>query len=446
MQTIYLSFDGVARGGFETLPQAGPRSPWDSNVLDTHYNNRGIFGNETEVLLIETAKKPDTPTLVYYQYLRYKGVMDVAGRENSVFGVSLATDTFCPDTGMIFSLFRGIFEKCVIGGKIVTRQANGTLQTTMGLLQQAEETLKQAEEKIVNILTAYLNQGLLSDMAIKGWAVSPPLSSNNKSQLLVRLNPGDATGESLASLLKAGKKVAVSADFPLQSVKKQIDEANAAVQLARNEAAALSTQVAAQSTTISSQKQELADLKKELREASASVGKKERKLKDDIERLQKQIQENEQAHQAELKKFQAQGNVSCQQQLDSIRANLANITASGRQDNQPKGFKLSITDMAIGAIAALLVGFCCFFLGRCTTPEGDSKPEREQDEKTENSVDSSATSQNEPEVRIKIPGSDPEAMGYDPNKQNETFGTNGEHSGEGSTFSTNASEGSGQGQ
>lgn len=387
MKEIFLSFDGVASGGNDSIPKTGSGSVWNPAVTEAHYNNRKIFSSISELLLIETAQSPQGKPYIYYQYLRYKGVMDTMKRPDSVFAVNIATDTFYPDAATMFSLCRDIFRRCVVGGGILSMDADGTITWVMSSFAGADNVLLDAENKVVDIVTAYNDTGMLGDVAIGGWQSSAPLSLNNETQLLVRINPSDVNPNELASLVKAGKKVAISSEFPTKSAEKLVNNAKAAQQKAESEATSLSgrlddaeNRIASLSGTIADNKSEIESLKRQLKEANASGGKKERMHKAEMEKLRQQLSESQKLRAAEIKKYEAQGNYSCQQQLDMITDRLNDMD---KPDSKKSGLaNFPVPQVVIGGLAALLIILCGVLLGRCTVSH-EEKPEKEKSEQAE---------------------------------------------------------------
>lgn len=395
MNSIYLSFDGVGSGGWEAIPKAGPGSPWDYKVLQCHYDNRDMFGALGEMLLIETARSPQGGILVYYQYLRYKGVEDRSGRHGSAFGVTIATDTFCPDYEMMFSLCRDIFDKCVAGGRLLTADSDGRTKWMCDSLTGAGATLESAESKLVKVLTAYHDTGMLTDMPVTGWSVSQSLNLNNKAQTLVSMNPSDVTGASLMSLLKTGKKVAVCNQFPPKVAEQAVAAAERSRLQAETTAASLSSQLEearSGNSVLTAKLKELNDEKtvlgKKLAEATTSTGKKENGLKMHIQELQKQLEDKDAKHEAQLRKYKAEGNYSCQDQLDRINAKLSHMAEAGGKKHADNSMPM-LKHLLIGGAIALAVAVLGFFIGRLTVgkdKEQNTEKKEEPQEQTEKTL------------------------------------------------------------
>lgn len=391
MDSIYLSFDGVSAVGWEAFPKTGVTSDLNVQALQCHYNNSKIFGDLDEVFLLEMTQVPGKAPLVYYQYLRYKGVKDRAGRTPSVFGVTIATDTFCPDSEMMLSLCRDIFQKCVVGGKLLSMSADGSITWLCNTLSdpQAESVHKDAEDKLVRILTAYQNSGMLTDMPVAGWAVTPPLSLNNEAQILVKMNPSDVTGASLMSLLKTGKKVAVCNQFPPKVAEQAVAAAERSRLQAETTAASLSSQLEearSGNSVLTAKLKELNDEKtvlgKKLAEATTSTGKKENGLKMHIQELQKQLEDKDAKHEAQLRKYKAEGNYSCQDQLDRINAKLSHMAEAGGKKHADNSMPM-LKHLLIGGAIALAVAVLGFFIGRLTVGNDKEQNTEKKDEPQE---------------------------------------------------------------
>lgn len=381
MKSIYVSFDGVSAKGNDYIPPIGSNSVWEKSVLERHYDNSKLFDDLDEVFLLETTQTPGKAPLVYYQYLRYKGVKDRAGRTPSVFGVTIATDTFCPDSEMMLSLCRDIFHKCVVAGKLLAMSTDGSITWLCNTLSdpQAMAVHKDAEDKLVKILTAYKNSGMLTDMPVAGWTVSPPLSLNNEAQLLVKMNPSDVNGHELASLLKSGKKVAIASDFPPKSAQRAIDQANSAKLAAEKNAASLSASLDASRNEVARLSSEKAALSKDLTDSrKQSAG-----LTRELETLKAQ-------QKTMLSRYEAKGNYSCQQQLNDLKARL-DALAPGRNPmpDGGQGPKRPLWQwILVCAASAILLMALAFFLGRCSSSDKkESGQEGENKEQAEGNKD-----------------------------------------------------------
>lgn len=379
MDSIYLSFDGVGAAGWESFPKTGATSDLNDQALKCHYNNSKIFGDLDEVFLLEMTQAPGKAPLVLYQYLRYKGVKDRAGRTPSVFGVTVATDTFCPDSEMMLSLCRDIFHKCVVGGKLLAMSADGSITWLCNTLSdpQAVATHKDAEAKLVRILTAYQNSGMLTDMPVAGWAVTPALSLNNEAQLLVKMNPSDVNGPELASLLKSGKKVAVAGGFPPMSAQRAIDRANSAKLAAEKNAASLSSSLELSRNEVSRLSSEMSLLSKDLADSRRQYADRTSEL-ETLKTQQKTM----------LSRYEAKGNYSCQQQLNDLKARLdaLNPSHTGKQQskgpgNPPPPQPRLKPWIPLAAAAAILLCALSFILGRYTS-EDKLQPGRNDDDKS----------------------------------------------------------------
>lgn len=381
MDSIYLSFDGVSAVGWEAFPKTGVNSDLNVQALQCHYNNSKIFGDLDEVFLLEMTQVPGKAPLVYYQYLRYKGVKDRAGRTPSVFGVTIATDTFCPDSEMMLSLCRDIFQKCVVGGKLLSMSADGSITWLCNTLSdpQAAAAHKDAEDRLVKILTAYQNSGMLTDMPVSGWTVSQPLSLNNEAQLLVKMNPSDVNGHELASLLKSGKKVAIAGDFPPKSAQRAIDQANSAKLAAEKNAASLSASLDASRNEVARLSSEKAALSKDL----ADSRKQSADLTRELETLKAQ-------QKTMLSRYEAKGNYSCQQQLNDLKTRL-DALAPGRNPipDGGQGSKRPLGQwILVCSASAILLMALAFFLGRCSSSDKkESGQEGENKEQAEGNKD-----------------------------------------------------------
>lgn len=446
MNSIYLSFDGVGNSGHEAIPKDGSSSVWDYKALEAHYDNCKLFGDLDEVFLIETAKRaPGVSPLVYYQYLRCKGVKDRAGRTPSVFGVTIATDTFCPDYEMMLSLCRDIFHKCVVGGKLLTMNADGSITWLCNTLSdpQAVTARQDAEDKLVKIIIAYQNSGMLTDSPVAGWTVSPHLSGNNEAQLLVKMNPSDLNGQELASLLKAGKKVAVSGCYDPKSVHAKIAQANTEREAAMNEAKSLRASLEQSRNENVKLSEKAKSLDNELRESRNSGSKQSKQLKEKIEALETQLQTQKDGHKKELEKYKAEGNYACQKQLDDLAKQMS-LLSSRPASTKESGTVPKRLMLIAGVVAVLILGIG-FLLGR-HIPKKDKDADDDKKEQAEQRDETEETILNVPglkqDTETSLPQGEAEDGPADGSMTKGDDGTNGNTSGTGAAGAAGASSGS----
>ena len=358
MDTIYLLFNGVGVNG-NALAKAE-----FNPVLKPQYDNaHHIFGGKDEVFLIENVRTTQNKPLITYSYLRCNGVIDTSGRPKSFVSVIIATDTFCPDYMMMFSLCRDIFYQSVIGGKLLSLGPNGAISWLCNSFEDpyAITIHRQAEDRLVNILTAYKQNGMLKDTPIAGWAVSPGLDANNQDRLIVKMNPSDVTDSELENILKSGKKVAIAADYPPKSAQRAIEQANNAQKEAERHAASLASSLEQSRNEVSRLSLEKSGLSKELTETKKQANDLTKQLKDEKER-QKTL----------LSKYEAKGNYSCQQQLNILIDKITSLPGNSNPQPKPKRFKLMIL---VASCAAIVLCALAFFLGRLTngdTPDSIS--------------------------------------------------------------------------
>lgn len=325
MSKVEISFDGVGVGGHEFYPKPSPGSfPWAFNVLQAHYSNREIFKNLDEILLLETVRSTGGATFIYYQYLHYRGMRDTSGRDGSVFGITIAADFFIADIEIVLSLCRDIFQRCVIEEGILKKDANGNYSWKCQGLSNSDAiaAYNLAEQKMVNVLRAYD----LQPINITNWQSRGVLGGQNTIQILRKLNPSDVNPQVLEPLLKEGLKVAISDAYPTKNAQVQIETANREREVAERKVSEISrdlnneknknTDLQRRYDILSSEKD---DLSQQLEDAKRSESNKTQQLKTQLKERQRDIDELNRKHQEELSKYKAEGNYSCQNQLNEIR-------------------------------------------------------------------------------------------------------------------------------
>jgi len=283
--------------------------------MQAHYSNRKIFGDDNELLLIEQVQTDGKKVWMYYEYLRY-GILDTSDRPSSYVGLSVITDTLCADAKLMLDLCRKAFNKYLVGKLLQPK--DGTFQISDALSAQ-ENVRVEIENSFADILVKYQDLGMLEDVPV---SASPmpyqPLSLNNEKQVLCRLNPVDATPAKIKEQIQAGKKVAVSDNYPTLAQRQFVDEKTRIA----GELASCKTRLAETKASLDHANKQAVDVRSQNRKLQDEIvtlkegnNRNSKKLQDELDREKRKFEET-------IKKYEAKGNYAMQVQLDEIKAML----------------------------------------------------------------------------------------------------------------------------
>jgi hypothetical protein len=210
--------------------------------------------NESVKLVVEVKRKGATP-YVYYNYLRYNGILGAAGRPGSYLGITLRLDMFYPDIQYIFRMLDMAFNKYVVG-TIVTKNAD-TYQYTSPDFSTKKQDIERLQQGVLEMLQATC----VEDKFIKiEDSLVNPITTSPECHI------DDATEGTTMATIKRYSRIVISPDIKSHT-QKEIDKKLKDVDSAIEEAVAdkLST-IATLNSAVSSRDSRISSLEKELEE------------------------------------------------------------------------------------------------------------------------------------------------------------------------------------
>jgi hypothetical protein len=210
--------------------------------------------NESVKLVVEVKRKGATP-YVYYNYLRYNGILGAAGRPGSYLGITLRLDMFYPDIQHIFRMLDMAFNKYVVG-TIVTKNAD-TYQYTSPDFSTKKQDIERLQQGVLEMLQATC----VEDKFIKiEDSLVNPITTSPECHI------DDATEGTTMATIKRYSRIVISPDIKSHT-QKEIDKKLKDVDSAIEEAVAdkLST-IATLNSAVSSRDSRISSLEKELEE------------------------------------------------------------------------------------------------------------------------------------------------------------------------------------
>ena len=208
--------------------------------------------NESVKLVVEVKRKGATP-YVYYNYLRYNGILGAAGRPGSYLGITLRLDMFYPDIQHIFRMLDMAFNKYVVG-TIVTKNAY-TYQYTSPDFSTKTKDIERLQQGVLVMLQATC----VEDKFIKiEDSLVNPITTSPECHI------DDATEGTTLATIKRYSRIVISPDIKSHT-QKEIDKKLKDVDSAIEEAVAdkLST-ITTLNSAVSSRDSRISSLEKEL--------------------------------------------------------------------------------------------------------------------------------------------------------------------------------------
>ena len=217
--------------------------------------------NESVKLVVEVKRKGATP-YVYYNYLRYNGVLGAAGRPGSYVGITLRLDMLYPDIQHIFRMLDMAFNKYVVG-TVVTKNGD-TYQFTTPDFSSKTEDIERLQQGVVEMLQATCVESKfikIDDSLVNPITTSPECHID------------DATEGTTLATIKRYSRIVISPEIKSQA-QKELDKKLKDVDAAIVEAVAEKNQIIAEKTstiatlncTVTSRDSHISSLEKELKE------------------------------------------------------------------------------------------------------------------------------------------------------------------------------------
>lgn len=193
---------------------------------DKDYYSQFYSGQSVDTLMIvEIVNRPHGIS-AYYNYLRNNNIL--SEREGSYFGMTVRIDgAFCKDVKSLYMILDNLFNKMIIGN-ILIQKNNGKYEYSIDSFSTHHDYLSKVEAQFSNMFNAFFSPQDFFDISTDYASQGSKLS----------INASDITTSTAVEAVKQRAKLYLSPEYQPKFAQQKIDEANAKVKAAQDDAKA----------------------------------------------------------------------------------------------------------------------------------------------------------------------------------------------------------------